>query len=508
MIGLIYIVCANIILYSKLGDEEQVNARATMKNALLASSEYQKHQDMVYYNDAGDGFVVAFYGEAQSAMRCAVEVWRATRNTLSLRIGVHGGSCEFDTDAQGKRTPVGEAMNKGQRVMSCAAQGEIIVSQWMVDILRGDREWRDAFSEEEERSIKNTHNIRVYCYTPPIRYESPGGAMPLDSAFYIKRHCDYQLKEAIDRKDNCILIRGPRQMGKTSLLARGLMEARQQGYREAHTDYQTFFSEDLASPKSVMLALCRSLKRGLGLTVSVRDCWDEDASPSDNLTDFLSKQVLSTSDQYFIWAMDEVDKMSPCPFKNDAFGLFRSWYNARATDTKGIWNRLILILSFATEPSQLIADTNQSPFNVGTRIAGLEDFNYKEMQELNRAYNSPLDAESLRLLQDLTHGQPYLTQAAFFAITRGGYRLDELLPNLLDQDSPFISHLRRLRYVLEEQPDLLGAMRNFLLGRPDYNHSIFERLRSLGILIGSTPYEAKIRCKLYEVYFRKTLLGD
>ena len=33
-----------------------------------------------------------------------------------------------------------------------------------------------------------------------------------------------------------------------------------------------------------------------------------------------------------VWAMDEVDRLFPCPFRSEVFGLFRSWHNARATE--------------------------------------------------------------------------------------------------------------------------------------------------------------------------------
>src|SRR6185503_6860126 len=55
----------------------------------------------------------------------------------------------------------------------------------------------------------------------PRRFETPGGAMPLDSAFYVVRPTDHEFQTAVAQRDSIILIRGARQMGKTSLLARG-----------------------------------------------------------------------------------------------------------------------------------------------------------------------------------------------------------------------------------------------------------------------------------------------
>src|SRR6266404_3977581 len=70
----------------------------------------------------------------------------------------------------------------------------------------------------------------------PSQMESVGGAVPLDSRFYIVRPADYEFRSAIGRRDSIVLVRGARQMGKTSLLARGLQQARGQSVNVVLTD--------------------------------------------------------------------------------------------------------------------------------------------------------------------------------------------------------------------------------------------------------------------------------
>ena len=50
-----------------------------------------------------------------------------------------------------------------------------------------------------------------------------------------------------------------------------------------------------------------------------------------------------------VWAMDEVDRLFPCPFRSEVFGLFRSWHNARAPEPTQPWRRLTLVIAYATE---------------------------------------------------------------------------------------------------------------------------------------------------------------
>jgi DNA-binding SARP family transcriptional activator len=61
--------------------------------------------------------------------------------------------------------------------------------------------------------------------------EAEGGAVPLDSPFYIVRPADHEFGAAVGRRDSIVLVKGARQMGKTSLLARGVQQAREAGAR-------------------------------------------------------------------------------------------------------------------------------------------------------------------------------------------------------------------------------------------------------------------------------------
>ncbi len=68
-------------------------------------------------------------------------------------------------------------------------------------------------------------------HSPALRkvLEPVGGAMPLDSEFYIVRPTDAEFQSAIAQQESIVLVKGARQVGKTSLLARGLQQAREAG---------------------------------------------------------------------------------------------------------------------------------------------------------------------------------------------------------------------------------------------------------------------------------------
>src|SRR5206468_1868284 len=106
-----------------------------------------------------------------------------------------------------------------------------------------------------------------------------GGAVPLDSEFYIVRATDEEFQSAISRQDSIVLIKGPRQAGKTSLLARGLEQARKAGARIVLTDFQSLNAAFLASVEKLLLALVESMADQLDLDVLPTLVWNPSLSP-------------------------------------------------------------------------------------------------------------------------------------------------------------------------------------------------------------------------------------
>ena len=100
-----------------------------------------------------------------------------------------------------------------------------------------------------------------------------GGAVALDSPFYIARPTDEQFGAAIARRDSIVLVKGASQVGKTSLLARGLEQARQAGARVVLTDLQALNAAQMVSPDALLLALADHLADQLDLDVSPADVW-------------------------------------------------------------------------------------------------------------------------------------------------------------------------------------------------------------------------------------------
>ena len=328
-------------------------------------------------------------------------------------------------------------------------------------------------------------------------FESVGGAMPLDSPFYVTRPADGQFRDAVARRDSIVLVKGPRQVGKTSLLARGLQAARASGARVMHTDFQELNTEDLASADALLRALAASLADSLGLDASPGAGWDPELGANMNMSRFIRKEVLGEGMEPMVWGLDEVDRLFGCAFGSEVFGLFRSWHNRRALEPAGPWSRLTLALAYSTEAHLFITDLNQSPFNVGTRLT-LEDFTPDQAADLNVRYGSPLKtpAEQSRFWS-LVGGHPYLVRRGLDGmVTRGG-GIASLEAQAGTDEGVFAGHLHRLLHALTQDKSLAASVHDLLRGETHPTQENFLRLRSGGVLTGATPHDARFRCRLY-----------
>jgi DNA-binding winged helix-turn-helix (wHTH) protein len=339
---------------------------------------------------------------------------------------------------------------------------------------------------------------------PTQGMESLGGAVPLDSPFYIERPVDREFHAAVARGEGIVLVKGARQVGKTSLLARALQRAREAGARVILTDFLLLNAAHLASSEALLLTLAKSIANQLELPVAPHQVWDAELGPSMNFTHYMRSQVLQRYPTPLVWGLDEVDRLFTCPFGGEIFGLFRSWHNARSLDPQGQWSRLTLAMAYATEAHLFINDAHLSPFNVGTRLV-LDDFTLEQVAELNRRYDSLLSEAEVERFFGLVCGHPYLVRRGLHELATRGITLDELEAEADRDDGPFGDHLRRLLVSLNQDAALCEVVRGLIAGRSCPTAESFYRLRGAGVVVGDAAQEARLRCRLYANYLTRRL---
>ncbi|HBE36039.1 MAG TPA: hypothetical protein DD990_33280, partial [Cyanobacteria bacterium UBA11368] len=205
-----------------------------------------------------------------------------------------------------------------------------------------------------------------------------------------------------------------RQMGKSSLLVRTFHRLQAGGYKCATLDLTQTGSENI-TPSQWYKGVVGELWRGFNLLgkVNLKSWWrdEEDVSLLQRLSHFIEDILLVKfpEDKICIF-IDEVDSILALDFPvDDFFALIRFCYNQRAINPK--YNRLTFAIFGVATPSDLIADKNRTPFNIGVAI-DLQGFTFEEAQPLIPGLSRIFTNSELVLKEILnwTSGQPFMTQ--------------------------------------------------------------------------------------------------
>lgn len=338
----------------------------------------------------------------------------------------------------------------------------------------------------------------------PSLLEMPEGTMAPDSSLYVSRSSDPVAQAAILQRGVTITIKGPRQMGKSSLLIRTIGSAREQNKQTVFLDFQLFDTDDLSESGKFFRRFCSSVTEELAMEDRVDEYWKMPLSNLQLCTKYMSQYLLKGREQPLTLAMDEVDTVFDTTFRTSFFGMLRSWHNKRASDP--IWNLLDLVLVTSTEPYQLIENLNQSPFNVGVVIE-LDDFNLEQVTDLNHRHNFPFLDRELDRLMNLLSGHPYLVRRAHYLVASGRLSATDLFDQATKDRGPFGDHLRYHLFRLHRKKELVVGLRNVISYNTCHDPAVFFALRGAGLIRGEEGDRVVPRCQLYASYFREQLDG-
>jgi len=335
----------------------------------------------------------------------------------------------------------------------------------------------------------------------PPRLEMPEGTMDPQSAFYVERPEDDVALSAIGRQGVTVTIKGPRQMGKSSLLMRMMAAASAAGKGVAFVDFHLFEHAALLGAEPFFRQFCTRITDALNLEDQVDVYWKRPLANPHRCTRYVARHVLKSLDRPLLLAMDEVERVFDTDFGVDFFSMLRSWHNDRAVEP--CWKQLDLVLVTSTEPYHLIETPNLSPFNVGEVIA-LEGFSLEQVTDLNQRHGAPLSDEQLKQFMLLLGGHPYLMRKALFLAASGRVSADTLLKTATDEHGPFGDHLRYHFFRLHGQDDLIDGLRQVLRDQTCEAEEVFWRLRGAG-LVRRVGRKTLPWCTLYADYFRRRL---
>lgn len=353
--------------------------------------------------------------------------------------------------------------------------------------------------------------------TLPIAYESldgrplplaapevPEGQVDLASSFYIERPpIESRCYEMILQPGALIRIKAPRQMGKTSLMARILNYAGDRGCKTVSLSFQIAERSIFGNLEQFLKWFCAYIGLELQLPNRLSDYWDDIFGSKVNCKAYFERYLLPELDRPLVLGLDEVDRVFQHPeIADDFFGLLRTWHEE--SKKRDIWKKLRLVVVHSTEV-YIPLDINQSPFNVGLPI-DLPEFSTVQVQELAQRYKLNWNASQVEQLTNMVGGHPYLVRVAFYHIARCDLSLEELLQTAPTEAGLYSDHLRRHLWNLQQHPDLAAAMRE-VISTSNYvrlEAVVAFKLHSMG-LVNLKGNDVKPRCDLYRRYFRERL---
>jgi hypothetical protein len=332
----------------------------------------------------------------------------------------------------------------------------------------------------------------------------PEGQIELRSPFYVERPpLEEKCYQEILRPGSLIRIKAPHQMGKTSLLMRLLHHAQTQGFHTVALNLQLVDSKTFQDLDGFLQWFCAIVTHKLQLPLKLETYWSDIFGSKTSCKDYFEYYLLPQLTQPLVIAFDEVDTIFQyTEISEQFFALLRAWHEEAKTSE--IWQNLRLVLVHSTEIYTPL-NINHSPFNVGLPIE-LPEFDSEQVETLVKIHQLNWTMSQVQQLLTFTGGHPYLVRMALYHIACDQLPVSQWMSLAATEIEPFSNHLRKHLLILEQQPQLITALKSLVMPLES------ARLRSADLfklsrmgLLRLQNNQAAFSCDLYRQYFTNCL---
>ena len=333
--------------------------------------------------------------------------------------------------------------------------------------------------------------------------ESPIGRMPVESKFYVERPtAEEDAGREILRSGALIRIKGPREFGKSSLMARMVTQAEAAGAKTVSINFRETDLAALGKLDDFLRYFCDAVTLDLDFEGQLDERRVRALGYKKACGDYFQTVLLPQISGSLVLELDEVDVLLDSHVEKawiaDFFSMLRVWHDDKMK-SHPVWKKLRLVLVHSRHIDTL--PERQSPFNVGQEIE-LQEFTSSQVVELARRHRV---GETIAIeLLGLVGGHPQLIRRGLYGIARGQVSLAQLRENGATEAGFYGQHLEQIGRRIEQDADLKTVVRMVLAGGEsavtiDHHHK--AKLRSFGWVVFHGN-GVRIACELYRQYFK------
>jgi hypothetical protein len=364
----------------------------------------------------------------------------------------------------------------------------------------GEEVTKKSFRQALQREWQNQNVGGTASDATAISLEFPEGPLALDSPFYVERPpIESDCYKEIVKPGALIRIRGPRRVGKTSLLNRIMAYTAQQDYQIVRMNLRKAEKPVFTNLNKFLRWLCLNVSRQLNLEPNLDEYWDEEIGSKVSCTVYFQTYLLEQLETNLVINLDEIDVIfSYLDIAEDFLALLREWHEEAMIQES--WQKLRLIISHSTE-AYIPLNIHQSPFNVGLPIK-LPPFNPQQVQALAQLHRLTWTVEDTQQLMAMVRGHPFLIRLALYHLARQDVTFQQLLQDAPTAAGVYSDHLRRCLGNLNQQPELASALKQVVTAESPVQLESFAvyQLDSMG-LVQLNGNQVTPSCELYRQYF-------
>lgn len=364
------------------------------------------------------------------------------------------------------------------------------------------------------RFLAPVMEARPQVMQPRRSLQPPGG--PYDPQWYVKRpHEEQELRSCIDYPGRPVVVYGPQNGGKSSLITHALEQAMAQkggsaAARVIRISFRSFSDAHLASIDTMLCELgCRMIdpaqEDNEAASATMAELWSKKLEPQLKLKRLLKSHVLAEGQVVYL-VLTDFDALLTWRHQAAWCDILRAWQDAEGLAA------LRLVIESAVPPRFFPLSTH-SPFWTKAARIHVAELDDAQLMQLAQLYGLMPPLSACHELRELVGGLPSLCREALFRAAVRDVTLEELLReyrSASDRFAVFIDHLQDLQQWLEYRGSGTAPP-----GRKDPRQIVRDAQEGVSLpseeawplirkgLLRETESRGvyRLRCKLYEDFF-------